>query len=391
MPSKSVTGVNPQILRWARTTVNMTLSQVATTLKRKSEEIEAWENGTSAPTYSQLEKLAYEVYKRPLATFFLPVVPEEKLPKSEFRTLPLADMETLEKDTCLKIRKAHAYQLSLFDIFSGKNPANQKIWKEVLLSFSDYVATQAQLVREKLGITLQKQIDWKSDEQALKAWRQAIEECGIFVFKDTFKQKDISGFCLIDENFPIILINNSTTKTRQIFSLMHELAHLLLDMNGISKFDSSYINQLSSTNRKIEQFCNAVAAEILIPEQDFREQIKRLPSNVEQATEEQFSDLAKRYGVSREAVLRRLLDKDYVSRSFYNEKSRIWTAQLKKTGSGGDWYRSQKTYISERFAGEVIGRHYRQQISLEQAAELLGLKPKNYAKFEETFLQGASV
>ena len=95
--------------------------------------------------------------------------------------------------------------------------------------------------------------------------------------------------------------------------------------------------------------------------------------------------------MSREAVLRRLLDKDYVSRSFYNEKSRIWTAQLKKTGSGGDWYRSQKTYISERFAGEVIGRHYRQQISLEQAAELLGLKPKNYAKFEETFLQGASV
>ncbi|MBQ9683448.1 MAG: XRE family transcriptional regulator [Neisseriaceae bacterium] len=391
MPSKSVTGVNPQILRWARTTVNMTLSQVATTLKRKSEEIEAWENGTSAPTYSQLEKLAYEVYKRPLATFFLPVVPEEKLPKSEFRTLPLADMETLEKDTCLKIRKAHAYQLSLFDIFSGKNPANQKIWKEVLLSFSDHVATQAQLVREKLGITLQKQIDWKSDEQALKAWRQAIEECGIFVFKDTFKQKDISGFCLIDENFPIILINNSTTKTRQIFSLMHELAHLLLDMNGISKFDSSYINQLSSIHQKIEQFCNAIAAEILIPEQDFREQVKRLPSNVEQATEEQFATLAKRYGVSREAVLRRLLDKGYVSRSFYNEKSRIWTAQLKKTGSGGDWYRSQKTYISERFAGEVIGRHYRQQISLEQAAELLGLKPKNYAKFEETFLQGASV
>lgn len=391
MPSKSVTGVNPQILRWARETVNMTIDQAASSLKRNSEEIESWENGTASPTYSQLEKLAYDIYKRPLALFFLPVAPKEKMPKSEFRTLPHADMETLHKDTCLKIRKAHAYQLSLSDIFSEKNPAKQKIWKEISLSFSGNIVSQAQLVREKLGITLEKQIDWKSDEHALKAWRQAIEECGIFVFKDAFKQKEISGFCLIDENFPIILINNSTTKTRQIFSLMHELAHLLLDMNGISKFDSSYINQLSSTNRKIEQFCNAVAAEILIPEQDFREQVKRLPSNVEQATEEQFSDLAQRYGVSREAVLRRLLDKNYVSRSFYNEKSRIWTAQLKKTGSGGDWYRNQKTYISERFAGEVIGRHYRQQISLEQAAELLGLKPKNYAKFEETFLQGASV
>lgn len=61
MPSKSVTGVNPQILRWARETVNMTIDQAASSLKRNSEEIESWENGTASPTYSQLEKLAYDI------------------------------------------------------------------------------------------------------------------------------------------------------------------------------------------------------------------------------------------------------------------------------------------------------------------------------------------
>ncbi len=72
----------------------------------------------------------------------------------------------------------------------------------------------------------------ESDTIALKQWRQAVEDCGVFVFKAAFKQKDISGFCLMDESLPVIYLNNSTTKTRQIFSLLHELAHLLLSING---------------------------------------------------------------------------------------------------------------------------------------------------------------
>jgi len=83
----------------------------------------------------------------------------------------------------------------------------------------------------------------------LKYWRQAVEEAGVFVFKNSFKQKDISGFCLRDEDLPIIYLNNSTSKTRQIFSLLHELAHLLLNMNGLSKFDSDYIDRLPSKEK----------------------------------------------------------------------------------------------------------------------------------------------
>lgn len=388
MKHEPVTGIQPEVFRWARTSVGLSVTEVAEMLKRQPEEVEAWEEGRDAPTYPQLEKLAYQIYKRPLAVFFLPAPPEEALPKREFRTLPDADMQTLMRDTYLHIRRAHAHQLALRELFDGRNPAERQIWIAVSLSPARDLALQAKGIREFLGISLEQQTAWKSDEQALKAWRSAIEQCGIFVFKAPFKQKDISGFCLMDEHLPVIYLNNSTTKTRQIFSLLHELAHLLLSMNGLSKFDASYIDQLPKREKEIERFCNAIAGEVLIPDTDFAQQARQFPANVEKATEAQFSDLANRYGVSREAVLRRFLDQGRVGQAFYQERARFWAAQ-KKPGGGGNWYLNQGTYISDRFAREVVSRHYRHQISLEQAADLLGIKPKSYAGFEERILQGA--
>lgn len=388
MKYEPVVGVQPNVLSWARRTVGLDVVEVAQRLKRPPAEVEAWEGGTASPTYPQLEKLAYQVYKRPLAVFFLPEPPEETPPRKEFRTLPDADMRSLQRDTYLHIRRAHAYQLALRELFDGQNPADRQIWKTVSLSSSKDIATQARAIREYLGITLETQIAWRTDEQALKAWRKCIEDCGVFVFKAAFKQKDISGFCLIDSALPLVYLNNGTTKTRQTFSLLHELAHILFSVNGLSKFDSTYIERLPTPERETERFCNAVAAEVLIPESDFADQVKRFPLNAEHATEEQFSALAGRYGVSREAVLRRLLDRGRVGRVFYEQRAKFWAAQ-KKDATGGSWYSNQGAYISSRFAQEVISRHYRDQISLEHAADLLGIKAKNYAGFEERVLKGA--
>lgn len=388
MKNEPVAGVQAEILRWARQTVGLSVEEVAQSLKRSPEEIEAWESGDDAPSYPQLEKLAYKLYKRPLAVFFLPAPPEESMPQREFRTLPDAELKTLERDTYLHIRRAHAYQIALKELFDGRNPAKKTIWKSVSLSLSASIAEQSDAVRQFLGITLIDQIGWKSDELALKKWRQSVEDCGVFVFKESFKQKEISGFCLSDENVPVVYLNNSTTKTRQIFSLLHELAHLLLRMNGLSKFDTSYIDRLPQTEKRIERFCNAIAAEVLIPGADFVQQEKLFPANVEKASEELFSHLANRYGVSREAVLRRFLDQGRVSANFYENKAREWVAQ-KKAANGGSWYLNQGAYISDRFAKEVVSRHYRHQITLEQAADFLGIKPKNFVGFEQRVLQGA--
>jgi len=367
MKSEPVVGVQAEIFRWARQTVGLSLQDVATTLKRDRSEIEAWETGNATPTYSQLEKLAYQVYKRPLAVFFLPSPPEEVLPQREFRTLPAEELQMLSRDTYLHIRKAHAYQIALNELFDGKNPSQHQICNALSLSPSTSFGDQVASVREYLGITLERQISWRTDDDALKAWRKTVEDAGIFVFKDSFKQKDISGFCLIDERFPIIYLNNSTTKTRQIFSLLHELVHLLLGINGLSKFDTQYIDRLQGAEKRAEKFCNSFAAELLIPDADFTTQLTQFPSIIEMATEDQFSKLAQRYCVSREAVLRRFLDKGRVSQSFYEAKAKLWASQKKSGGGGGDWYASQNSYLSARFAREVVSRQYRNQISVEFA------------------------
>ncbi len=389
MKSEPVAGLQPALLRWARASVGMSIQEVALKLKRTSTEIEAWENGESAPTYPQLEKLAYTLYKRPLAVFFLPEPPEEKLPQREFRTLPDADMQTLARDTYLHIRYAHAYQMSLKELFENHNPVEKPIWKNITLTTQANITQQAQAIRDYLGISLEQQVQWHNDERALKAWRQAIEDTGIFVFKAAFKQKEISGFCLNDTQFPIIYLNNSTSKSRQTFSLMHELAHLLFHVNGLSKFNQDYLSQLPTAEKQLEVFCNAIAAELLIPEPDFQKHIQHIPRNAEQANDALFSELADRYSVSREAILRRFLDRGRVSSSFYNKKSTEWAKQKQKTG-GGNYYHSQGAYISNTFAKEVVSRHYQHKISLEQAADFLGIKPKNYTDFETSILRNGA-
>lgn len=390
MKTEPVSGIQPAVMRWARQTIGLSVDDVADKLNRTPTEIAAWESGEMTPSYSQLEKLAYQVYKRPLAVFFLPAPPEEITPDRQFRTLPDSDMQNLAPDSYLQIRHAHAYKLALSELFDGKSPSDRCIWKDVRLSRQADIPKQAQAIREYLGISLHNQVGWKDDDSALKQWRKAIENVGVFVFKSSFKQKEISGFCLYDDVFPVIYLNNSTTKTRQIFSLFHELIHLLLGINGISKLDSRYVDYLPQTEKKIEQFCNAITAELLIPLSDFLQQTQRLTGNLEDLPDEVFSVLANRYCVSREAVLRRFLDLRRVTKSFYEKKAQAWLAQKKAGKGGGDWYSTHSTYLSRRFALEVIGRHYRQQLSLERAADLLGISPKNFAGIEQRIMQGAA-
>ena len=358
-------------------------------LRRTTEEIVAWEDGSSAPSYPQLEKLAYSIYKRPIALFFLPEPPQERTPKAEFRTLPAADLDQLLPDTILHIRKAHAFQLALGEIFENKSPFDKRIWRDIVVTGESGINQVASQVRRYLGVNINVQSSWQNPDKALKAWRELVEDRGIFVFKDSFKQKEISGFCLADDQLPVIYLNNSTTKTRQIFSLIHELCHLLVQENGLSKFNQSYLEELPQDVQALEKLCNKLAAAILIPPKDFVWQSQHLPGNVEVVAENEIGKLAARYGVSREAILRRFLDQGRVSNAYYERKAEEWAAQKVKS-KGGDWFATTNTYLSERFAAEVVSKHYRNQLPLERAADLLGVNAKNFEGLEQRILHGAS-
>ncbi len=212
--------INPTILAWARIRSGLSLDDVAERLPRYPD----WESGAIFPTYPQLETLA-DTFKIPIAIFFFPEPPDLPAIEETFRTLPGEEIEQLPSRIRLLLRKGRAFQLNLAELTNERNPAENLITKE--LAFSSDVEDLAHRVRTYLDVSLEEQRSWADSDTALKAWRQALVDVGVFVFKDVFKIPEYSGFCLYDETFPIIYVNNSSTRTRQMFTLFHELAHLL--------------------------------------------------------------------------------------------------------------------------------------------------------------------
>jgi len=381
-------GIQPSVLKWAREKAGYSLNQVSHAMGKDPSLIKAWEAGTDTPTYVQLEKLAYQLYKRPIAIFFFPEPPSEPDLKKSFRTLPDSELEAWSADTRYALRQALATQIALLELNDGVNRSRKQIFREIKLGSNSNVVRVVDLVREYLGVSLEKQIEWHSDDEALKSWREQIEEAGIFVFKRSFKQKSISGFCLAHEEFPLIYLNNSQPKTRQIFTLFHELAHILFHINGVTKQDDEYIGFLPDKEKRIEQLCNRFASEFLVPASDLEERLRSI-KGVDEGT---VSVLANRYKVSREMILRKLLDRGVIKKEYYKAKAAQWTQQYldsRSQSQGGDYYATQATYLGKKYLSLVLGKYYQGRLTIEQVADYLGVKSKSVAGLEEVYINTA--
>ena len=373
--------INPAVLKWARETAGHSIEDVVLKLKRKRitvDIVSAWEDGRETPDYSMLERLAYEVYKRPIAVFFFPQPPEEETPRQAFRTLPDSEIDMLPPRILFLLRQAEAMQSNLAELFDGNNPAERHIVRDVHFRPNSSVDALALSVREYLGIELSEQLQWKSSELAFKSWRNALEERGVFVFKDAFREDSFSGFCIRHETYPLIYVNNSRPFTHQVFTLFHELAHLLSGTGGIDLRNKEYIRTMEGTNKETEVLCNAFASAFLVPTNDFDRTMARI-----RITEVNLNDLAARYSVSREVILRRLRDKGVISPEYYEETVNEWANGGKGTpGSGGNYYFSKGSYLGERYMELVFGRLYQNRISIDQAADYLGVKVRSIPRME---------
>ena len=252
-------GINPDIIKWARERSGYSLQDIAKFFKKDIATISDWESGEKAPTYAQLERLA-DKFKRPIALFFFPEVPEEPDLVNQL-ALRSSEIEELSPNIRLLLRHAVARQVSLMELNTGANPAETKIFRDLHAQLDAPVADIARQTREYLDISVETQASWNNPKKALEIWRGRVEEKGVFVFKDAFRDDSVDGFSLVHEQFPVIYLNNSRPHVRQIFSLFHELGHLLLGENGITR-------GVKIGGEKIERFCNEFAAEFLVPFSD---------------------------------------------------------------------------------------------------------------------------
>jgi Zn-dependent peptidase ImmA (M78 family) len=374
--------INGDVLKWARESTGLTIDDVVHKMKRKRityEVIESWEQGVEIPTYSQLERLAYEVYKRPLAVFFFPEPPEEITAKQSFRTLPEYEIQSMSVKMRLLLRKAQSFQLNLYDLYDGVNPSEKKITRDLKFSPNISAKEMGENIREYLGISIDTQTSFGNPENAFKEWRKLLEEFGLFVFKDAFQSNEISGFCLYDENFPVIYVNNSKPFTRQIFTLFHELAHLLFKTGGIDTNIEDYIDYLQGDDERIEIICNGFAGEFLVPSEHFYAKSRNVPMN-----DESVSSLANVYHVSREVILRKFYDSGKIDQKFYSEKVREWRRKENNanTGSGGNYYFTKGAYLGSKYIDKAFSQFYQNRITTERLADYLGVKVKNISGME---------
>jgi len=373
------THINPKIITWAREKAGLTVEALAKKMRRDPNEIELWEQGKADPSYASLEKLAYNHLHVPLAVFFFPEPPKIEDPRTKLRRLPTYELDRFSPDTYEKFRLAQAYQDSLSELM--REIRFRKIIFRDILPDSFTPVALAQKAREYLGISVRQQSMLNSCETAFKMWRHAIEEVGVFTFKDSFEDRFISGFGLLDEEYPIIFVNNSNSFSRQVFTLIHELSHILYGVNGVTDIDESYIDLMGPKDRQVEINCNRFAAHFLVPDDSFRDDLAYFLS----AGTDSISQIVDRYSVSREVILRRLLENGAVTKEYYERMAAQWNKEYlrrERSKAGGNYYLTRLAYLGEGFARVAFENYYRGRLSRTQLATHLNMNSRHLPKIE---------
>lgn len=364
--------ITPAVLTWARERAGYSLEVISENFPK----IERWEAGESFPTYPQLESLA-DKFKVPVAVFFFPEPPKLRPVEESFRTLEPAQIAEIPPRIRLLLYKAQSFQMALKELHEGRNPAQRLITRDLEYRQNRSVEWNAAQVRDYLGVSFAQQTEWGNAETALGEWRKTLLDVGIYVFKDQFREPGYSGFCLYDDTFPIIYVNNSTAKTRQIFTLFHELAHLLFETSGVDSTSDGFVDRLSQGNRRIEVICNKMAARILVPRNWFDEAIIDLPLNQVSAHR-----LAERFNVSREFVYREFRDRDLITADEYERATRRWTEQIQGRNGGGNHYYTKIAYLGTEYINLAFRRYYQNRIDYDQLADFLDIKPRHLSQLE---------
>jgi Zn-dependent peptidase ImmA (M78 family) len=373
----STIAVKPELIRWARERSGVTTDA----LVRRFPKFAEWETGQAQPTLRQLEHLAKKTLT-PLGYFFLPGPPEDKLPIPDFRTVgdeppgrPSPNL--LESIQIMQRRQAWMRD---FLIEQGQDA----------LGFVGSVSLNANPVEvaARIRASLGRESNWAEHHStwtdALRALRTAIEELGILVVINgvvgnnghrKLDPDEFRGFILSDSFAPLIFVNGADAKAAQMFTLTHELAHLWLGREGVFNLHAT-----EPADNEVEKFCNAVAAEFLIPAGE----LQSCWSAVEQ-TPEPFQTLARRFKVSTLVAARRALDLGLVSRSaffsFYAEYQADERRKAAHRPSGGDFYATQDVRIGRRFAHAVVRAAIEGRLLFRDAYQLTGLSGQTFDRY----------
>ena len=363
--------IQPRMLRWARERAGL---RDVESLRGRFPKIAEWETGKTRPTLKQLEAFANKVHV-PIGYLFLQEPPEERLPIPDFRTLDGKKLRHASPDLLDTVYACQERQgwYREFSVLMHL-PEVSFVGSSRLDARPEDVATD---MARALSFSLDDRAACRTWEEALRLFIAQADKIGVMVMLSgvvlsnnhrTLDPEEFRGFALADRRAPVIFVNGADTKAGQMFTLAHELAHLWIGASAIS--DAS-VAPLAGYRRE-EVWCNAVAAELLVPRSALRSAI--LPH---ESLDQSLQRLARQFKVSSLVILRRLLDVGALTQSVFDnawvrERARLSEIARSKA-NGGDFYRTTLSRVSHRFARAVIESTLEGQTLYRDAFRMLGI------------------
>lgn len=271
-------------LSWARGALGLDVVSLAAAIHVAPQQLEKWENEESFPTLNQLRTLAKRLDRTP-AFFFVPPPEDTGIPPTpDFRG---RQDEHLPPVLLKEIKRSERYRKTYLELTEHPSPVPYApfSWGEINQRSSDI---RTDFLRPSVGDPL----SHLSPNEVFTFWRSALEELGVLVFQTTgIDVSTFRGLSVHHDVLPIVVLNGADSTYGKVFTLFHELGHLLRRSSGVC---------LILDNSETEALCNAFAAELLMPRNEVLEFLSLQPEG--DMTEE----IATRFKVSELAAAVRL-------------------------------------------------------------------------------------
>lgn len=378
--------ITPKVLKWARETAHMSADVAASKVNVSVEKLHEWEEGLSLPTIHQAENLA-KAYRRPFALFFLPDIPNDFLPLQDFRK---KDARPLGTASVFIIREMQQKQAWISEML-------QENLGEPLPFVGRYtINTDPKEVADDI-IKVLKINHAQYSGNVIRDWIDRAEANGIFVSRTSFihsrlklDSEEIQGFAIADVYAPFLFINSDDWSAAQLFTLVHELAHIWIAESGISnetEINTGHKDKL----HPVELFCNEVAANALMPSA----LMNTIDSKVF-ATSKGVFNVAKKLGVSSIALAVRALNLQLISPIHYHKlkneieldflefkKKELEKTEKQKASEGGpNYYMLQLQKNGKLFTQMVLDAFRGGLIEPTLASLLLNVKSNKFSSLE---------
>jgi Zn-dependent peptidase ImmA (M78 family)/transcriptional regulator with XRE-family HTH domain len=368
--------VRGELLRWARERAGITTDVLESRFPR----LELWERGEAQPTLKQLEAYA-KVTSAPIGYFFLEAPPDEAVPIPDFRTLAGVRL-TRPSPNLLETVYACQDRRDWFREYA-RSTGQEPLGFVGSVTIRGRIVETATAMRNALGFDLDARQTCPTWTDALRMFIGQADRVGVLVMcsgvvmsnnRRRLDPAEFRGFALADELAPLVFINGADSKSAQMFTLAHELAHIWLGQTALS--DATVASEAPND---IETWCNRVAAELLAPLEVVRAELR--PHEQLDAT---LGRLARRFKVSSLVVLQRLRDSGRLTRDAFRtayeaEVRRI--ANLPRRDNGGDFYLTTAARCSRRFVRALVESTLEGRTLYRDAFRLVGVTKT------ETFLE----